>query len=78
MCTSWIFLSMVGRNIDRSKKKVLTRSNEHQQDTIKGNWDALGATDHTKEYHGQIKWINLRTITVVLNMNKRKVRETLR
>ena len=78
MCTSWIFLSMVGRNIDRSKKKVLTRCNEHQQDTIKGNWDALGATDHTKEYHGQIKWINLRTITVVLNMNKRKVRETLR
>ena len=31
--------------IGETKKKVLTRSIEHQQDSMKGNWEASGATE---------------------------------
>ena len=51
-----------GRYISESKKKVLTRCIEHQQDSIKGNWESSGATEHTKEYHGQFNWICSRKI----------------
>ena len=69
--------SFNGRYIGESKKKVLTRCIEHQQDSIKGNWESSGATEHTKECHGQFNWIYPRTITVMSNMYKRKVREAL-
>ena len=42
-----------GRYIGQSKKKVLACCTGHQQDSIKGNWQSSGATEHTKEYHGQ-------------------------
>ena len=41
------------RYIGKSKKKVLTRCIEHQQDIIKGNWESSGANEHTKECHGK-------------------------
>ena len=66
-----------GRYIGESKKKVLTRCIGHQQDSIKGNWESSGATEHTKECHGQFNWIHPRTIAVMSNMYKRKVREAL-
>ena len=66
-----------GRYIGESKKKVLTRCIEHQQDSIKGNWESSGTTEHTKECHGQFNWIHWRTITLMSNMYKRKVREVL-
>ena len=64
-----------GRYIGESKKKVLTRCIEHQQDSIKGNWESSGTTEHTKECHGQFNWIHLRTIATMSNMYKRKARE---
>ena len=64
-----------GRYIGESKKKVLTRCIEHQQDSIKGNWESFGTTEHTKECHGLFKWIHPRTIAVMSNMYKRKVHE---
>ena len=42
-----------GRYIGQSKKKVLAYCIGHQQDSIKGNWQSSGTTEHTKEYHGQ-------------------------
>ena len=66
-----------GRYIGESKKKVLTRCIEHQQDSIKGNWESSGATEHTKECHGQFNWIYPKIIAVMSNMYKRKVREAL-
>ena len=66
-----------GRYIGESKKKVLTRCIEHQQDSIKGNWESSGATEYTKECHGQFNWIHPRTIAVMSNMYKRKVCEAL-
>ena len=66
-----------GRYIGESKKKVLTRCIEHQQDSIKGNWESSGATEHTKECHGQFNWFYPKIIAVMSNMYKRKVREAL-
>ena len=50
---------------------------EHQQDSIKGNWESSGATEQAKECYGQFNWTHPRTIAVMLNMYKRKVREAL-
>ena len=44
---------------------------------MKGNWESSGATEHTKEWQGQISWIYVRTIAVMSNMYKRKVCEAL-
>ena len=66
-----------GRYIVESKKKVLRCCIEHQQDSIKGNQESSGAIEHTKECHGQFNWIHWRTITLMSNMYKRKVREVI-
>ena len=65
------------RYIGESKEKVLTRCIEHEQDSIKCNWESSGATEHIKECHGQFNWILPRTIAVMSNVNKKKVREAL-
>ena len=44
---------------------------------MKGNWEPSGATEHTKECHEQFNWIYPRTIAIMSNMYKRKVREDL-
>ena len=31
-----------------TKKKIISRSIEHQQESIKSNWSSSGATDHTR------------------------------
>ena len=41
-----------GKYIGASKKKVLTRNKEHQQGSIKGNWNASGTTKHIKDLMG--------------------------
>ena len=66
-----------GRYVVESKKKVSRRCIEHQQDSIKSNWESSGTTEHTKECHGQFNWIHPRAIAVMSNMYKRKVREAL-
>ena len=66
-----------GRYIGESKKKVLTRCIEHQQDSMKGNWELSGATEHTEECHGQFNWIHPKTIALMSNMYKRKVRAAI-
>ena len=66
-----------GRYIGESKKKVLTRCVEYQQDSIKANWESSGATEHTKECHGQFSWIHPRTIAILSIMYERKLCEAL-
>ena len=34
---------------DERKKKIISRSIEYQQESIKVNWSSSGATKHTKE-----------------------------
>ena len=35
-----------------TKNRIVSRSIEHQQNSIKGNWTSSGATENTKECHG--------------------------
>ena len=52
-CTSWMDCSYNGRYIGESKRKVLTRYIDNQQNSIKGTWELSGANEHNKECHGQ-------------------------
>ena len=37
--------------IGETKKKVITRTIEHQQDSFNGKWESSGATEHCLECH---------------------------
>ena len=63
--------------ISESRKKVITRTIEHQQDSFKGTWESSGATEHCLECHGQFSWINLKTLSTEQWYHKRKIRESL-
>ena len=39
-----------------TKKNIISRSIEHQQERIKGNWSSSGATEHTKECYGHFDY----------------------
>ena len=45
-----------------TKKKIISRSIEHQQERIKGNWSYSGATEHAKECHGHFHWFHPKTL----------------
>ena len=49
-----------------TKKKIISRSTERQQESIKGNWSPSGATEHTKECHGHFDWLHPKTLKWVL------------
>ena len=55
----------------------MKRCIEHQQDRIKGNLESCGATKHTKQYHEKFNWIDPRSMVIMSNIYKTKVRETL-
>ena len=58
-----------------TKKKILTRTIEHQQDSFKGKWGNSGATEHTLTCHEQFNWIHPKTIARENDYRKRKIRE---
>ena len=60
-----------------TKKKILTKTIEHQQDSFKGKWDNSGATEHTLTCHEQFNWIHPKTIARENDYRKRKIREAL-
>ena len=60
-----------------SKNKILTRSIEHQQNSMKGNWEKSGATEHCLKCHGQFNWLHYSTIKVEPKYYDRKIREAL-
>ena len=60
-----------------TKKKIISRSIEHQQERIKGNWSYSGATEHTKECHGHFDWLHPKTLFMKSRYYDRKVRESL-
>ena len=66
-----------GKYICESKKRVLTRCIEHQQDSMSGKWESYGATEHTKECHGQFNWLHPKTVRISPYMYERKIREAL-
>ena len=47
----------------KTKKKVITRTIEHQQDSFNRKWESSGATEHCLECHGQFNWIKPKTLS---------------
>ena len=60
-----------------TKKKIISRSIEHQQENIKGNWSSSGANENTKEFHGHFDWLHPKTLSIKNSYYDRKVRESL-
>ena len=60
-----------------TKKKILTKTIEHQEDSFKGKWGNSGATEHTLTCHRQFNWIHPKTIARENDYRKRKIRESL-
>ena len=63
--------------IGETKKKVITRTIEHQQDSFNGKWESSDATEHCLECHGQFNWINPKTLPTEQQYHRRKTRELL-
>ena len=56
---------------------MLTRSIEHQEYSMAGKWEASGATEHSKYWHGRFHWLHPKTLAKLSNIQKRKIRESL-
>ena len=63
--------------IGKTKKKIISRSIEHQQESIKDNWSSSGATEHTKECHGHLDWLHPKTFSMKNRYYHRKDKESL-
>ena len=61
----------------KPKKKFITRTIEHQQDSFNGKWESSDATEHCLECHGQFNWINPKTLPTEQQYHRRKTRELL-
>ena len=66
-----------GGYIGETKKRVLTRSNENQENSISGKWNASWATEHSKACHGRFNWLHPKTLPKFSNIHVRKIRESL-
>ena len=60
-----------------TKKKITSRSIEHQQESVKDNWTSSGATEHKKECHGHFDWLHPKTLSMKNRYYDRKLRESL-
>ena len=56
---------------------MLTRSVEHQEDSMARKWEASGATEYSKYCHGRFNWLHPKTLAKLSNKHKRKIRESL-
>ena len=59
------------------KKKIISRSIEHQQERIKGKWSFSGAIKNAKECHDHFDWLHPKTLSMKNSYYDRKVRELL-
>ena len=57
-----------------TKKKVITRTKEHQQDGFNGKRESSDATEHCLEFHGQFNWINPKTLSTEQQYHRRNIR----
>ena len=76
-CVYEISCNCGGEFIGETRKRVLTRSIEHQEDSMAGKWEASGATEHSKECHGRFNWLHPKTLAKLSNIHERKIGESL-
>ena len=62
---------------ETKKKRVLTQSIEHQDDSTSGKWETYGATEHSKDCHGWFNLLQLKMLAKLPNIDDRKIRESL-
>ena len=60
-----------------TKERIISKSIEHQKESIKGNWSSSGATEHTKECHGHFDWLHPKTLGMRNRYYDREVWESL-
>ena len=60
-----------------NKEKVMSRTNQHQQDSIKGKWKSSGATVHCLKSHEQFNWLYPKILSRETRYKSRKIRESL-
>ena len=72
-------IKCVSRSVynDETKRKIISRSTEKQQESIKSNWSSSGTAEHTKECHGHFDWLHPKTISIKKRYYDRKVWELL-
>ena len=58
-------------------KKIISRSIEHQQESMKRNWSSSWANEHTKECHRHFHLLHPKTLSLKNRYYDRKVRESL-
>jgi predicted GIY-YIG superfamily endonuclease len=63
--------------IGETKKKVISRSVEHQRACKNEKWTSSGATEHSKTCQGTFDWLNPKTLAVNAEYRSRKIRESL-
>ena len=68
---------MWGEYIGETKKRVLTRSIQHQEDSMVEKWEASGATGHSKDCRGRFNLQYPETLAKLSNIYERKKREVL-
>ena len=69
----------MGRNtLEKQKKCVLTRSIEHQESSMTGNWEAQDRTEYSKDCQGWYNCLYQKTLAKLHNMHKHKIRESLK
>ena len=56
---------------------MLTRSVEHQEDSMARKWEASGATEYSKYCHGRFNWLHPKTLAKLSNIHERKIRDSL-
>ena len=49
--------------IRETKKKVITRTIDHQQDSFNGTWESSGTSELCLECHAQFNWINPKALS---------------
>ena len=68
---------MERNTFEKQKKRVLTQSVEHQEDSMPGKWETSGATEHSKDCHGRFNWLHPKTLAKLSNIHECKTRESL-
>jgi len=63
--------------IGETKKKIISRSVEHQKACKNEKWASSGATEHSKTCRGTFDWLNPKTLAVNPEYRTRKIRESL-
>ena len=62
--------------ISETKKKVVIKTIEHQQNSFNGNWESLDATEYCLESYAQFNMTKMKTLSTEQQYHRQKIRES--